>query len=185
MIVYSGTKRSFSEHVRLNVIAEEIHKNFISSIGHKTSQAEIRAWENSMMYMKNVLEDPEIPDDVGVAIEYKIPMTSNRVDFIVTGTSGRQNEVAVVIELKQWDQVKKTEEDAVVETYIGKAVRRVTHPSYQAWSYARLISDFSETVQNENINIVPCAYLHNYHRDGVIDSNFYQEHIERAPLFLR
>lgn len=185
MIVYSGTKRSFSEHVRSNVIAEEIHKNFISSIGHKTSQAEIRAWENSMMYMKNVLEDPEIPDDVGVAIEYKIPMTSNRVDFIVTGTSGRQNEVAVVIELKQWDQVKKTEEDAVVETYIGKAVRRVTHPSYQAWSYARLISDFSETVQNENINIVPCAYLHNYHRDGVIDSNFYQDHIERAPLFLR
>lgn len=31
----------------------------------------------------------------------------------------------------------------------------------------------------------PCAYLHNYEPDGVIDDAFYARYVERAPLFLR
>ncbi len=39
-----------------------------------------------MQYMNNVLADGNIPDDAGVAVEYKGPLTSRRVDFILTGT---------------------------------------------------------------------------------------------------
>ncbi|WP_238387954.1 hypothetical protein, partial [Pararcticibacter amylolyticus] len=35
------------------------------------------------------------------------------------------------------------------------------HPSYQAWSYAALLQDFNETVATDNIQLKPCAYLHN------------------------
>jgi DUF2075 family protein len=185
MIVYSGTKQTFSEHVRNNVIAEKIHEAFISQIGQRSSNSEIRSWENSMMYMNNVLNDAEIPNNAGVAIEYKIPTSSKRVDFILTGANEAQSEVAIIIELKQWDKIHTTNEDGIVETYVGGGLRRVTHPSYQAWSYARLIKDFSEVVQNDNIDIIPCAYLHNYIHDGVISDPFYEEYIEKAPLFLR
>lgn len=185
MIVYSGTKKTFSDQVRKNLIADKIHEAFISIVGHKTSQAEIRSWENSMMYMNNVIDDTDIPDDAGVAIEYKIPMSSRRIDFILTGSNSDSREIAIIVELKQWDKAQLTDEDGIIETYVGGGVRKVTHPSYQAWSYARLISDFSETVQEDQINIIPCAYLHNYLHDGVIDSPFYKEHIDNAPLFLR
>jgi DUF2075 family protein len=185
MIVYSGTKQSFSEHVLNNVIADKIHEAFIAQIGQRSSVGEIRAWENSMMYMNNVLSDKEIPENAGVAIEYKIPTSSKRVDFILTGTNDSKSEVAVIIELKQWDKIQTTNEDGIVETYVGGGLRRVTHPSYQAWSYARLIKDFSEVVQNDNIEIIPCAYLHNYLHDGVISDPFYQEYLDKAPLFLR
>ncbi len=185
MIIYSGTKKTFSDHVRQNIIADKIHENFISLIGHKTSQAEIRSWENSMMYMNNVLSDREIPENSGVAIEYKIPMSSRRIDFIITGENLVNSETAIIIELKQWEKTQLTDEDGIIETYVGGGNRKVTHPSYQAWSYAKLISDFSETVQNDKIEIIPCAYLHNYYRDGIVDSHFYKDHIDKAPIFLK
>ncbi|WP_020166614.1 MULTISPECIES: DUF2075 domain-containing protein [Methylotenera] len=185
MIVYSGTKHTFSEHVKNNEIAEKIHESFISTMGQKSSPGEIRSWENSMMYMCNVLNDDEIPHNAGVAIEYKIPTSSKRIDFILTGANHLEEEIAVIIELKQWDKIQTTDEDGIVETFVGGGIRRVTHPSYQAWSYARLIKDFSEIVQQDKIEIIPCAYLHNYHQDDVIRAPFYEDYINKAPLFLR
>ena len=41
-----------------------------------TARNEFRAWENSLVYMYKVLNDNEIPQDVGIAIEYNIPQTS-------------------------------------------------------------------------------------------------------------
>ena len=41
-----------------------------------------------MQYMNNVLVDGEIPADAGVAIEYTIPQTAKRIDFILTGKDG-------------------------------------------------------------------------------------------------
>jgi len=55
-------------------------------------------------------------------------------------------------------------QDAIVETYTGGANRRVVHPCYQAWSYAALIRDYNEYVQDNEIGLHPCAYLHNYPR---------------------
>jgi hypothetical protein len=35
-------------------------------------------WRNSLRHMDKVLEDAEIPHDVGVAIEFNIPQTAKR-----------------------------------------------------------------------------------------------------------
>ena len=65
-----------------------------------------------MPYMSNVINDSNIPDDAGIAIEYKIPQTSKRIDFIITGGNGENKKVAVIVELKQWsDGVSLTEKD--------------------------------------------------------------------------
>ena len=37
-----------------------------------------------MIYMNNVLHTSNVPDDAGVAIEYQIPQTCKRIDFILT-----------------------------------------------------------------------------------------------------
>lgn len=51
--------------------------------------------------MAKVLNDEEIPGDAGVAIEYGIPQTSNRVDFILTGSCAEKNPNVIIVELKQ------------------------------------------------------------------------------------
>ena len=96
-----------------------------------------------------------------MAIEYKIPQTAKRIDFILTGQGRDRRDTAVIVELKQWTEAEATEQDGVVETFVGGGRREVTHPSYQAWTYAALIRDFNETVQEGDIELRPCAYLHN------------------------
>ena len=40
-------------------------------------------------------------------------------------------------------------------------------------------------MQEENIRLYPCAYLHNYELDDVIANEFYSDYIQKAPLFLK
>ena len=144
MIVYSANRSEFTQDVYSNQIERKILAALKLKAGMSTSRSEIQSWKNSMQYMNNVLVDGQIPEDAGVAIEYKVPLTSKRVDFILTGMDQDRRAAAVIVELKQWSTVSATSKDAIVETFVGKAVREMTHPSYQAWTYASLILDFNQ-----------------------------------------
>lgn len=188
MIVYSSTKKDFVADVMANQIEKTILTSFVRELGHSTGKSEVASWRDSMMYMNNVISDPEIPDDAGVAIEYKIPQTSKRIDFILTGANAKNRKTAILIELKQWSEgIAITDKDGVVNT---KFFGEVNHPSYQVWSYATLLEDYNANVQDQNIFLKPCAYLHNYNRNGVerdpvMENEFYDEYTNKAPVFLR
>ncbi|MCM3638882.1 DUF2075 domain-containing protein [Sporosarcina luteola] len=186
MIIYESTKEQFVGDVVNELLIDRLYNSYQKKIG-RTSKAEIRSWENSLQKMSNVMQDDEIPKDASVAIEFNIPNTSKRVDFLIAGNDGKRDHV-VIVELKQWEEVEKvTSRDAIVRTYLGKANRETTHPSYQAWSYAALIEDFNENVQEKEIQLQPCAYLHNYRKteeDPLTDVH-YQDHLEKAPVFTK
>lgn len=185
MIVYSATKQQFTFDVLNNQIEKQILLSFVREKGYKTTKSEIESWRNSMMYMNNVISDNAIPDDVGIAIEYQIPQTSKRIDFILTGLNEDNRKTAVLVELKQWSNAELTDLDGVVKTFVGGGLREVTHPSHQVWAYATLLEDFNENIQTQDILLKPCAYLHNYEEDTVIRNPFYQNYIDKAPVFLR
>lgn len=186
MIVYEGVKENFIEEVKLNIIANKIYEQYLNKIGH-TTENEIRSWKNSMRFMKDVLEDENIPNNAGIAIEFKIPNTCMRVDFIISGKDEDGNNSVIIIELKQWEKATIVNgKDGIVNTYINKGLRDVSHPSYQAWSYAIHIEDYNETVQNEQIRIHPCAYAHNYEEvtPAVLKSEEFKEYTDKAPIFI-
>ena len=185
MIVYQGSKDEFSQDVLDNQIEERILESFQFNLGQTTSQSEINSWKNSMMYMNNVLMDQAIPSNAMISVEFQIPMTSKRIDFIITGRDADQNDNAIIIELKQWQKASVTELDAIVKTRFRHGEKETAHPSYQAWSYVALLYGFNQTVQDEDIMLKPCAYLHNYTSDNQIDNSFYQDYISKAPLFLK
>ena len=188
MIVYEATKQLFVEDVVQDRIEENIDRKFYEKMGYHTSESERKAWNNSMQYMMKVLIDNNIPGNVGIAIEFKIPNTSKRVDFIITGKDGQLKNTAIIVELKQWTEAKVVNgKDGIVETFTGHAIREVPHPSYQAWSYATTIEDYNETVQEEQITLHPCAYLHNYLTvtPPTILSDDYKYYLEKAPVFIK
>lgn len=186
MIVYNGIKSEFLNSVMNGTIAEEVRQRIFEKMGRTTPKSEFDSWKNSLSRMYMVLADTSIPDHAGIAIEYNVPQTSKRVDFIVSGYDADNQSNAVIIELKQWDELKKVDgKDALVETYTGGGLREVVHPCYQVWSYATLIRDYNKTVQDQNIVLSPCAYLHNYalkENDPILDEQ-YKEYIEEAPVF--
>ncbi len=184
MIVYSSTKRHFIEDVRSNRMADIIENEVSRKLNRNSPRNEKLSWEHSLQYMSQILWDEEIPSSAGVAIEYNLPMTNRRVDFILTGKDHQRNDTAVIVELKQWETVEKTNKDAIVKTRFERGIVETNHPSYQAWSYSALIEDYNETVRQESIRLQPCAYLHNMKSDSVIRDPFYTHHIEKAPIFI-
>lgn len=186
MIVYSKTKADFISDVRDGLIADLIEEEMKKrKIGFNVI-SEHRAWQNSLHYMKDVLDDEGIDGECKVAVELQIPLTSKRVDFIICGCDEYDNNNVVIVELKQWDDSKVSGRPDVVYAYTGNAMRFVTHPSYQAYSYAKIIENFNESVNKYHINFEPCSYLHNYSEKNRshIQNKLYEEAISLAPIFL-
>ena len=188
MIVYSGNKTEFMTEVLEDTIAYSIRDNIRKKMNRRTGEAEFRSWVNSLEYMYKVLNDDDIPEESGIAIEYNLPNTAKRVDFLISGYDNKQFPNVVIIELKQWEKLSKVEGlDGIVETFTGGANRRVVHPSYQAWSYAEMIKDYNEYAQITDVKLWPCAYLHNYLREenDPLDDAIYKDYLDDAPVFTK
>ena len=188
MIVYDGMKRDFMDSIFKDTLATEIKNRIWEKMHRHVSDSEFQSWNNSMNYMYSVLNDCEIPANAGVAIEYNIPQTAKRVDFMISGYDDNNNPGMVIIELKQWEKLDKVDNtEALVETYTGHGVRKVVHPSYQVWTYSQLIADYNSAVDESDIRLIPCAFLHNYIRkdNDPIDDAQYDTYTSVAPAFTK
>ena len=185
MIVYQTNKSGFLADVFTKDIEEVILAAFRSRTGRAVSSAEVRSWKESLLAVAKVLNDDGIPGECGVAIEYGVPQTSKRIDFILSGADSTRREQLIIIELKQWASAQKTDRDGIVSTRFAHGRTETNHPSYQAWSYASLLSSFNEAVYEGGTGLQPCAYLHNYTDDGVLTDAFYAHYVQLAPVFLK
>jgi uncharacterized protein len=187
VIIYQADKRQFLQHVLRDDIEDAMSRHFRAATGRGVGPSELNAWKHSLFEMSKVLQDEEIPDDAAIGIEYQLPQTSRRIDFIIAGEDDTRRQKVVIVELKQWSESRRSEKDAIVWARRGGRAgeQEGPHPSYQAWSYAAYLQDFNTGVQDSGLALQPCAYLHNHPRDGEIDHPHYQAHIERAPLFLK
>ncbi|ALB46001.1 MULTISPECIES: DUF2075 domain-containing protein [Clostridium] len=188
MIVYQASKKDFMKHVTNDEISILIDREYKNKIG-RSREREFEAWDNSMLYMFKALSTDKIPDECGVAIEYRIPATSKRVDFILTGLDDEDKENVIIVELKQWSELEEVEdEDAIVRTILNRSKTKTAHPSYQAWSYASLIEDYNDSVEKNNIKLHPCAYLHNYikkEENEPLLNEVYNEWLHKAPAYTK
>ena len=186
MLIYNGLKSDFMADTENDVLETKLYDTIKQKMNRSTGLSELNSWRNSLKEMYITLNDSAIPSDAGVAIEYNIPQTSKRVDFLISGYDDNNKGNVIIIELKQWEQLQAVEgHEAIVETYTGGANRRVVHPSYQAWSYAALIKDYNQYVQDEDVELHPCAYLHNYPRkdNDPLDAKQYEDILSDAPAF--
>ena len=189
MIVYEDSKRCFVEDIKSNCIADKITAKIRERGINAGHEREYISWQNSLQFMRNIVDDNDIDDEVRIAIEYNIPLTSKRVDFIICGADANNNDNVVVVELKQWQKAEVVADDMhyCVTTFVGRNNRIVCHPSYQAYSYACFIRNYSQTVLDDGINLIPCAYLHNYDPDfkQTLSNSIYKEWVSEAPFFIR
>lgn len=188
MIIYNKSLKDFRTDVTFNMMQSILLKTLREKGLSGGSASEINSWNNSLHFMKDVLDDSYFDNECQVAIEYNIPQTSKRVDFMIMGNNNDEDHV-VIIELKQWARVNKVDDNC--DHSIMSDLRShepVTHPSYQAYSYKQLILDYcNDSVSINNKTLKPCAYLHNLSEEyrPVIEDNLYHEWIEEAPVFLQ
>lgn len=185
MIVYKNSSKGFLEEVQSNKISRKIHDAVVSALGwSKVNDKEFSSWANSMQFMGNVIRRSRISDDCGILIEYNLPSTSLRVDFIISGHDETGQSSFIIIELKQWKEAQATTKDGIVSTkYFGEC----THPSYQAYSYKLFLKDFNQNIYNSSIQAYSCAYLHNYEqkRPEPLKSRIYEFILKESPIYFQ
>jgi len=185
VLAYVATKGQFLQDAP--EIEEMVREVVEARLGIRVSResSEYQSWRNSLgNAMFHVMNSTNIPNDVGVAIEYRLHGRGQRIDFIVSGHDESGIAQLVLIEIKQWQDVHFSPLDDHVRTYLHGALVNVNHPSYQVWSYGRLLHDFYEYVVSDPVVIHPSVYLHNCHVDSVIKSGRYSDLLAKAPVFL-
>ena len=185
MIIYQSDVIGFRTAVDTNQIVKDIAVQFSDKYGRRVSDSEKRSWNNSLRFMETALRLAKIPDDGGVLIEYNIPLSSLRIDFIISGHDEKDNANFVIVELKQWEKADATDKEDLVVAFTGGRLREVAHPSYQAFSYKKYLMDMNEAIYSSNLNPFSCAYLHNFPRRNPepMLSAQYMDIIKDTPVF--
>lgn len=178
MIAYNESLESFYQHVRAGVIENKVVERLGISIG----ESERRAFRNSLPAIANALQNAPLPGDVEVALEYRIPLTNKRVDFLLAGADSEGKDHLVVCELKQWEEVEHTDMSDIV--LVGN--QEHVHPSWQAYTYGSTISNFNEFIEINKIEVNMCTFLHNYQRRVAKEllNPIYLEGISKAEPFI-
>ena len=184
MIIFSCLKKEFDLYVKKGIISNQVYDAYKEKMGKKSQLNQIKAWAHSLPEMMPILSD--LPENVGIAIEFNIPLTSKRVDFVVSGYDANHKPVLLLFELKQWQNAMDVKnQDAVVKTIFSNKEQKSLHPSYQACCYAELLLNYNHFVEEENVQIIPLVYLHNYsisHQDDLFLSKF-KKYYMKAPIY--
>ncbi|OPY34239.1 MAG: hypothetical protein A4E32_00511 [Methanomassiliicoccales archaeon PtaU1.Bin124] len=186
MRLYSGSSLQFVEDTTQNVIAEKMRASFFDYFRYNPSPNEINSWRNSLRAVSLIVSTSKL-DDHGVVLEYQLPMTSKRLDFMICGKDEERRENAVIIELKQWEKSQMAEGENEVMTFVGGAQREVLHPSAQVGQYLMYLKDTHTAFYDgaSPIGLSACSYLHNYQfiPEDVLFADKFLRLIQTCPVF--
>lgn len=186
MRLYAGSSRQFIDDAVRNQIAGKLKAAFSAQYRFEPSIGEVQSWQNSLRAMSDVLQGAGL-DDGGVILEYQLPLSSLRLDCLVTGRDDAARDQAVIVELKQWSRCADAPGDNEVTTWVGGAERDLLHPSVQVDRYRSYLSD-THTAFHEGarpISLGACSYLHNYEPapGDVLFAPKFQSALATAPVF--
>ncbi len=171
MHLYQGTSEQFIADAVQARIANQLADRFFAEFRYRPAPSEVTSWRNSLLAMANALQLADLTDQ-GVLVELKLPLSSKRLDVLITGSNPATNsDQAVVVELKQWTAVGRSNiTDCVTVDYGGKP-RDFLHPSRQAAQYQRYLIDTHPAFTDGGVALDACAYLH------------YAQHDPTSPLY--
>ena len=184
MLAYLATKDQFL--LDAPSIEDIVRREVKRKLGHNVGESEYSSWRNSLgNAMFHVMNNPDIPSDAGVAIEYRVNGRAFRIDFMLSGKNAAGSESLVIIELKQWTDVEFSDFGEHVLTFIGGHKRDTPHPSYQAWSYLSHLKMYNEYIYETGVSVNACAYLHNCLDGSIVNASLYEEKLREVPVFIK
>ncbi len=160
MHLYQGTSEQFIADATQARLASHLAQRFFEEFRYKPAPSEVMAWQNSLAAMAHVLQLADLRDQ-GILVELKLPLTSKRLDVMVTGSNPQVGDAAVIVELKQWTEVGRSNITDCVTVRYGSGVEKdALHPSRQVAQYQRYLLDTHPAFADAEIALEACAYLH-------------------------
>ena len=124
MRLYAGMSDAFVLGTVRNQIARQLADAFLNYYGYHAPKGEVASWGNSLRAMAQVVEYAKLKDH-GVILEYELPSSSRRLDFLICGRDDTRRDEAVIVELKQWSACEEADADGLVTTWVAGRHRDV------------------------------------------------------------
>lgn len=160
MQLYAGTSKDFISDATRNGIASKLENAFLDAFHYKPSIQEVQSWQNSLFRMAFALQEGKFLDH-GVLLEYQLPLSSRRLDCMVTGHSDGGQPYSVIVELKQWSDVEESNAEDCVTTWVAGSKKDILHPSRQVGQYEEYLRDMHSVFVRGEVGLRSCAFLHN------------------------
>jgi Mrp family chromosome partitioning ATPase len=183
--LYVGTTREFVNDAVQHQLGEKLSQSSYDYYGH-VKVSELQSWQNSLTAMALQISHAQLFDH-GIVVEMELPLSSARLDCMIFGRDRTGRASALLVELKQWSQVKPSDVEGCVVTFVGGAERDQLHPSMQALTYAQYLADAHEGYDPETgVAIRPSSFLHNMLPNDAryLRSPQFDELMTQAPLFV-
>jgi len=84
--LYQGTTRQFIADARLARLANQLSDRIFDEFRYRPAPSEVTAWRNSLGSMATVLQLADLTD-LGILVELKLPLSSKRLDVLITGSN--------------------------------------------------------------------------------------------------
>ena len=167
-----------------NLIAEKLRQAFFEYFRYTPAPSEVASWQNSLRAMSDVVDLSSL-DDHGIVVELQLPLSSKRLDCMITGHDGGDRPQAIVVELKQWEGADPSDIDESVSVFMGGRQRDVLHPSAQVGGYQRYLMDVHTAFNEGRVGLAACGFAHNarFDPDGELWSARHHQLLERWPLY--
>lgn len=166
------------------VLAEVIAEHVRNTSGYRPSPSEVKSWQRSLPALARDLADAGLRR-VEMLVEYKLPLTSKRVDVVLAGVHPRTGEDSyVVVELKQWSRAEPSELGEHLVIVDGMPGCEKLNPAEQVRRYCEYMCDFLGVLNGRPDAVHGVAYLHNA-MDMDVAGLAEQVRDERSRLFTK
>ena len=154
------TKDQFLRLFEAGEIQAEVAE-FVSQMREDPNKGEKRSWNNSYAFMDIVLRDDQIPADIEVVCE--CDLGGCRADMVLLSPENPKGRVAIIVELKQWDEYFPSELEW--KRSKGWDVHAPKDPVGQAALY---MTYFEKQCAAEFgvSTVMGCVYLHNIKQEN-------------------
>ncbi len=205
MDLWHGSLSEFVRRADAGALPGDMAGQFIKLHRYQPHDAELRSWQNSLSSLASAfrplgrldvgvsvgssgpLDSASVVRDApragaGVALEYHLPLTGKRVDVMITGRDASHRASALVLELKQWSEVRLEDEFA---TNVLLGTEEHVHPSEQASDYADWLLDYHSAFVSDDFSAIPASYCHNLTppMDAPLRDPRFANLLQRSPLF--
>jgi len=185
MHLYSGTTADFVEDATHNRLADKVAASFERYFRYAPAPSELQSWRRSLHAMSDVVRHGDLLDH-GIVVELQLPLSSKRLDCMVTGHRATGEPQAVIVELKQWEHVGPSWVEDCVSTFVGGRERDVLHPSRQVGNYERYLLDVHSTFNQGSVGLRSCSYLHNMRTERATElyADRHGRILQLSPVFV-
>jgi hypothetical protein len=184
MELWHGDLPDFVNGAQAKRLAGEMEARFRQIHRRPPGESEYQSWERSLAAFAQVVDTGARTDDVGVLVEYHLPLSERRIDVMLFGKDAAGAPNSVLVELKQWDNAD-FEDEYALNLMVGNAEH--LHPSQQALDYAEYLRDVHLEYVAGTLGVLPCSYLHDMpvgRAQAVSDPRF-AELLADSPVFLK